>query len=278
MPELPEVETVRRGLVPVLEGHRLTRVIARRADLRRPLPPDLGQRLTGRLVERLERRAKYLLWRIEGGDVVILHLGMSGRVKVFAADPPDEERHDHIIFETADGAVVRFCDPRRFGSLDLCTTGELAAHPLLRDLGVEPLESGFDAAYLAARLAGKTGPIKAALMDQRVIAGLGNIYVCEALFRAGISPLRRAGSVAGLRAERLAKAIRSVLGEAIAAGGSSLRDHRRPDGELGYFQHRFAVYDREGHACPACAKDACPGIRRIVQAGRSTFYCSARQR
>ncbi len=278
MPELPEVETVRRGLVPVLEGRRLTRVIARRADLRRPLPPDLGQRLTGRRVERLERRAKYLLWRIEGGDVVILHLGMSGRVKVFTADPPAEERHDHLIFETEDGVVVRFCDPRRFGSLDLSSAADLAGHPLLRDLGVEPLEPGFDAAYLARRLAGKTGPIKAALLDQRVIAGLGNIYVCEALFRAGISPLRRAGSIVGIRATRLAAAIRSVLGEAIAAGGSSLRDHRRPDGELGYFQHSFAVYDREGHACPACAQGACPGVRRIVQAGRSTFYCSARQR
>lgn len=278
MPELPEVETVRRGLVPVLEGRRLTRVIARRADLRRPLPPDLGQRLTGRRVERLERRAKYLLWRIEGGDVVILHLGMSGRVKVFTVDPPAEERHDHLIFETEDGVVVRFCDPRRFGSLDLSTADALAGHPLLRDLGVEPLEPGFDAAYLAQRLAGKSGPIKAVLLDQRVIAGLGNIYVCEALFRAGISPLRRAGSIAGVRATQLATAIRSVLGEAIAAGGSSLRDHRRPDGELGYFQHSFAVYDREGHACPACAKGACPGVRRIVQGGRSTFYCSARQR
>ncbi len=278
MPELPEVETVRRGLVPVLEGRRLIRVIARRADLRRPLPPDLGQRLTGRRVERLERRAKYLLWRIEGGDVVILHLGMSGRVKVFTADPPPEERHDHLIFETEDGAVVRFCDPRRFGSLDLTTADALMDHPLLRDLGSEPLVPEFDATYLARRMKGKTGPIKASLMDQRVIAGLGNIYVCEALFRAGISPLRRAGTIAGLRAERLVVAIRSVLGEAIAAGGSSLRDHRRPDGELGYFQHSFAVYDREGQACPACAKDRCPGVRRIVQSGRSTFYCSARQR
>jgi formamidopyrimidine-DNA glycosylase len=278
MPELPEVETVRRGLVSVLEGRRLARVIARRGDLRWPLPPDLGQRLTGRRVERLERRAKYLLWRIEGGDVVILHLGMSGRVKVFTADPPAEERHDHLIFETEDGAVVRFCDPRRFGSLDLTTDGELAGHALLRNLGPEPLETGFDAAYLARRLTGKTGPIKAALMDQRLVAGLGNIYVCEALFRAGISPRRRAGSLSVPRLERLAEAVRAVLGEAIVAGGSTLRDHRRPDGELGYFQHRFAVYDREGQACPACTRGACPGVRRIVQAGRSTFYCPARQR
>ena len=278
MPELPEVETVRRGLVPVLEGRRLVRVIARRGDLRRPLPPDLGQRLTGRRVERLERRAKYLLWRIEGGDVVILHLGMSGRVKVFPADAPAEERHDHLIFETDAGAVVRFCDPRRFGSLDLTTDGELAGHVLLRDLGPEPLEAAFDAACLESRLAGRSGPIKMALMDQRLVAGLGNIYVCEALFRAGISPRRRAGSVSGGRASRLVTAIREVLGEAIAAGGSSLRDHRQPDGELGYFQHRFAVYDREGQGCPACPGGACPGVRRIVQSGRSTFYCPARQR
>ena len=278
MPELPEVETVRRGLVPVLEGRRLTRVIARRGDLRRPLPPDLGQRLTGRRVEQVERRAKYLLWRIEGGDVVIMHLGMSGRVKIFTKDVPPEERHDHLIFETEDGTVVRFCDPRRFGSLDLATSEELAGHVLLRDLGPEPLEAGFDAAYLSKRLDGKTGPIKAALMDQRLIAGLGNIYVCEALFRAGISPRRPAGSVSGKRAERLTAAIRAVLGEAIAAGGSTLRDHRLPNGELGYFQHSFSVYGREGQACSACAEDACPGVRRIVQAGRSTFYCPARQR
>lgn len=278
MPELPEVETVRRGLIPVLEGRRLTRVVARRPDLRLPLPPDLGQRLTGRRVLRLDRRGKYLLWHVEGDAVLIVHLGMSGRMRIFDGAAPPEEAHDHVIFSTEDGATIRFCDPRRFGLILLTEESELASHRLLAPMGPEPLDPGFDAAFLARQLAGRASPIKSALMDQRLVAGLGNIYVCEALYRSGISPRRRSGSIGAARVARLADAIKTVLREAITAGGSTLRDHRRPDGELGYFQHSFAVYDREGEPCPECAQGTCPGVRRIVQSGRSTFYCSRRQR
>jgi len=204
---------------------------------------------------------------------------MSGRFRVFAPPAPVPERHDHVILETDAGHSVRFNDPRRFGLMALARSDGLAVHPLLAGLGPEPLDEGFDGTALAARLAGRTGPIKAALLDQSVVAGIGNIYASEALFRAGLSPLRGAASVSGRRAERLARAIRQTLEEAIAAGGSSLRDHRQPSGELGYFQHSFAVYDREGQACPGCDCDpAAGGIRRIVQAGRSTFYCKKRQR
>ncbi len=280
MPELPEVETVRRGLEPALLGRVLVRVLARRRDLRQPLPDDFEARLTGRRVTALGRRAKYLLVSLDSGDCLIGHLGMSGRICVFAPPVPAPERHDHVVLETDAGHSVRFNDPRRFGLMAFARADTLAAHPLLAGLGPEPLEDGFDGAALAARLAGRKGPIKVALLDQSVVAGLGNIYASEALFRAGLSPLRGAASVTGRRAERLAQAIRQTLEEAIAAGGSSLRDHRQPSGELGYFQHSFAVYDRQGQACPGCDCEAAVmgGIRRITQAGRSTFYCAKRQR
>lgn len=279
MPELPEVETVRRGLATVLEGRRLVRVQALRPDIRVPLPPDFVQALTGKRVASLGRRAKYLLMAVEGGPVVIGHLGMSGRMTVAAGEPPPG-KHDHVRFVTNDGVTVSFCDPRRFGLMVFAEADGLDRHPLLAGLGPEPLDESFTAAVLAAALAGRASPIKAALLDQRTVAGLGNIYVSEALFRAGISPLRLAGSLTRREVARLVPAIKAVLGEAIAAGGSSLRDHVQPSGELGYFQHRFAVYDRAGEACPGCDCDRARtgGIRRIVQSGRSTFYCSQRQR
>jgi formamidopyrimidine-DNA glycosylase len=281
MPELPEVETVRQGLTPVLVGQRLVRVVTNRPDLRIPIPVDLAQRCVGRTVRALDRRAKYLLLRLEGGPVVLIHLGMSGsmvarRLEAHPAPGP----HDHVILETEDGWRVTFRDPRRFGLVTLAEEAEVDSHPLLAKLGPEPLSDAFDARVLVAGLAGKLSPIKAALLDQRVVSGLGNIYVCEALFRSGISPRRTAATVTGARAERLATAIRQVLEEAVAAGGSSLRDHRQADGELGYFQHAFAVYDREGKACPGCDCDIgrTGGIERIVQSGRSTFFCARRQR
>jgi formamidopyrimidine-DNA glycosylase len=278
MPELPEVETVRRGLIPVLEGRRLIRVVARRPDLRLPLPENLGQCLVGRRVMRLDRRGKYLLWHVDGNVVLIVHLGMSGRMRIFEGPPPPEELHDHVIFSTEDEVTIRFCDPRRFGLILLSETSVLASHRLLASMGPEPLDEAFNGPFLARQLAGRKSPIKTALMDQRLVAGLGNIYVCEALFRSAISPLRRSGSIGAVRAERLVAAIKTVLLDAIAAGGSTLRDHRRPDGELGYFQHRFDVYDREGKPCSECPDGTCPGVRRIVQGGRSTFYCSKWQR
>jgi len=276
MPELPEVETVRRGLQPVLEGRRLERVIQRRPDLRFPLPDGFGQRLTGKRVEAVERRAKFMMVRIEGGDTLLWHLGMSGRVMMFPEAAPPPEKHDHVEFVTDAGFTVRFNDARRFGFMDLVTADELATHPMLAKLGPEPLGDDFDGAVLAARLKGKVTPIKAALLDQRVVAGIGNIYASEALYKAGISPKRLAKSVQGGRAVKLAAAIKQVLVAAIAAGGSTLRDHRQPNGELGYFQHAFEVYDRAGKPCPGC--DCGGAVRQIVQAGRSTFYCAARQR
>ncbi len=276
MPELPEVETVRRGLLPVLEGHILARVVARRPDLRFPIPDGFGQQLTGRRVTRLDRRAKYLLIHFDSGTVLIWHLGMSGRVLIFEQDAPPEERHDHIIFETDAGAVIRFNDTRRFGFVDLVDGNGLEAHPMIAKLGPEPLDESFDAQALARRLKDRKTPIKAALLDQTVVAGLGNIYVSEALFYAGISPRRSAGTIQGGRAVKLVTAIKKVLKAAIAAGGSSLRDHRQPNGELGYFQHNFAVYDRQGQRCPGC--DCTGSIQQIVQSGRSTYFCTARQR
>ena len=281
MPELPEVETTRRGLTVAFEGRVLTRVVARVPRLRFPVPARFGERLTGRRVTRLDRRAKFLLVHFDDGQVMILHLGMSGRMRVFAeaAAAPPPEKHDHLEFETDAGMLVRFNDARRFGSVDLTDAVALAGHPMLRDLGPEPLGNGFSAPVLAAALDGRHSPIKAALLDQKTVAGLGNIYVCEALFRSGISPRRLAYPVQGGRAERLTAAIRDVLDEAIAAGGSSLRDFRHADGELGYFQKSFAVYGREGEPCPAAAEgaQACT-VRRIVQSGRSTFYCPWHQR
>lgn len=273
MPELPEVETVRRGLERPLRGQRLTRVQQRRPDLRWPLPDDFARRLTGRRVEGIDRRAKFLLFRLDDGNVWMVHLGMSGRLYLHNGDRVIEP-HDHVVVETESGAVLTFHDHRRFGMMDLVAGADLSAHRLLRDLGPEPLGNEFNAPALSARLTGRRTPIKAALLDQRTVAGLGNIYASEALYRAGISPRRSAHTVAGRRAERLAPAIRQVLQQAIAAGGSSLRDYVQASGELGYFQHAFLVYDREGAACSRCTAP----VRRIVQSGRSTFYCGRCQR
>ena len=265
MPELPEVETTVRGLERVLKGRRITRIEARRADLRRALPLDLGQRLTGATVTALSRRAKYGRIDTDRGDSLIFHLGMSGRWRI---DPGDDHKHDHFLLTTDDGHVLALNDPRRFGSLDLVATGEIDSWPAFAALGPEPFD--IEAATLHRRLAGRKAAIKLLLLDQRIIAGLGNIYVCEALFRARINPKRPGGSVSRARLERLVRTIRDVLGEAIAAGGSSLRDFASPDGELGYFSKRFDVYDREGQEC----REGCGGtVKRIVQGGRSTFYC-----
>ena len=280
MPELPEVETVVRGLRPHLEGRRLAEVIQRRADLRWPLPPDFAARLRGRRVESVSRRAKYLLFHLDDATVLLAHLGMSGRM-VVASDPAAPlGAHDHIVFVTDAGVQVRFNDPRRFGMMDLVPAADLAAHRLLRALGPEPLSESFGGPALAAALEGRRANVKAALLDQRVVAGLGNIYVSEALFDARLSPRRRAGTIQGRRAESLARAVRGVLERAIAAGGSSLRDYRQSDGELGYFQHDWAVYGRAGQGCPGCTCDPAltGGVRRIVQAQRATFYCPRRQR
>ncbi|HZT89273.1 MAG TPA: bifunctional DNA-formamidopyrimidine glycosylase/DNA-(apurinic or apyrimidinic site) lyase [Stellaceae bacterium] len=275
MPELPEVETVRRGLALKLSGRRIVEARLRRADLRRPFPPMLAQTLTGARIGKLARRGKYILIELDDNGTLLLHLGMSGRITAGNGESEDA-RHDHVVLRLDDGTVVRFNDARRFGLVDYLRRGSEAAHPLLAGMGPEPLEPGFDGAYLAGALAGKMTPIKAALLDQRIVAGLGNIYVCEALYRAGLSPRRLAGTVGGARAERLAAAIRAVLSEAIDAGGSSLRDYVQSNGELGYFQHRWAVYGREGEPCPGCT--CAEGVRRIVQAGRSTFFCARRQR
>jgi formamidopyrimidine-DNA glycosylase len=288
MPELPEVETVRRGLAPAMEGRRFARVEVRRGDLRWPLPRGFAQRLHGKTVEGLGRRAKYLLADLSSGDVLLMHLGMSGSFRVGKDGAPGKyyhERsrntvHDHVVFHMSNGATVTFNDPRRFGSMKLVPRSKLEQEPLLRALGPEPLGNEFDAAMLAKACAGKKTSLKTALSDQRVVAGLGNIYVCEALFRARLSPIRSASTIADRhgkpneRAEKLVDAIKAVLMDAIEAGGSSLRDHRRADGSLGDFQHNFQVYDREGQPCPSCNGK----IRRIVQAGRSTFYCPSCQR
>jgi len=275
MPELPEVETVRRGLALKISGRRIVRAELRRLDLRRPFPPALAERLDGAQIGALGRRGKYILIELDADGVLLLHLGMSGRVTVGNAALPAAP-HDHMVLTLDDDTVIRFNDPRRFGLIDYVRRGEAARHPLLARLGPEPLEASFDGAYLASKLAGKLAPIKAALLDQRIVAGLGNIYVCEALYRAGLSPKRLAASIGRRRADRLAAAIKSVLTEAIAAGGSSVRDYVQADGELGYFQHHWAVYGREGEPCPGC--NCAEGVRRIAQSGRSTFYCEKRQR
>jgi formamidopyrimidine-DNA glycosylase len=283
MPELPEVETVMRGLQERLEGRVLLRAVARRPDLRWPLPGGLVERLTGARVAGFRRRGKYILMRLDSGWSVLLHLGMSGRMVVGPAMGSGGINsitlHEHLELETDDGWRVGFVDPRRFGSVDLVETAHEDGHRLLAGLGPEPLDDSFSVAVLTAALTGKRTPIKAALLDQKVVAGLGNIYVSEALFRARISPQRQASSVPGIRATRLVPAIKQTLLDAIAAGGSSLRDYIRPDGELGYFQHAWKVYGREGEPCPGCPGDpVCAGVRRIVQAGRSTFYCPRMQR
>src|SRR5262252_4847130 len=293
MPELPEVETVRRGLQPVMEGARFVRVEARRPHLRRPLPKDFVKRLEGLDVTGLGRRAKYLLADLSSGDVLLMHLGMSGSFRVaeekgektpgdFHHPRSDDRAHDHIVFHMSSGARIAFNDPRRFGLMLLVPRAELAEHPLMKAIGPEPLGNEFDAALLAQACHGKKTSLKAALSDQKVVAGLGNIYVCEALHRARLSPKRMASTIAtragapNERAEALVDAIKAVLADAIAAGGSSLRDHRRTDGELGDFQHDFRVYDRAGKRCPT---PGCNGtIRRMVQTGRSTFFCPVCQR
>ncbi|MBA47456.1 MAG: bifunctional DNA-formamidopyrimidine glycosylase/DNA-(apurinic or apyrimidinic site) lyase [Paracoccus sp. (in: a-proteobacteria)] len=276
MPELPEVETVRRGLQPHLEGSRIARAEARRPDLRWPLPPDLVQVLTGARVITLRRRAKYLLADLDRGTTLLLHLGMSGRMLVegasqgdFHRDPAILPRHDHVVLTTGTGTRITFNDARRFGMVDLIREGQ--THPLLASLGPEPFDAGFSPEYLRMIFAGRRAPVKQALLDQRIVAGLGNIYVSEALWRAGIDPRRAAGRIGQARIAALVGHVRDVLSDAIAAGGSSLRDHRQATGELGYFQHSFRVYDREGLPC---ARPGCAGrIRRIVQSGRSSFYC-----
>jgi formamidopyrimidine-DNA glycosylase len=293
MPELPEVETVRRGLAPVMEGARFDKVEARRGDLRWPLPKDFVKRLEGQTVTGLGRRAKYILADLSSGEVLLMHLGMSGSFRVATAGhectPGDfhHERsklatHDHIVFHMSNGGVATFNDPRRFGCMKLVARDRLDDEPLLRALGPEPLGNAFDATMLASACAGKQTSLKAALLDQRVVAGLGNIYVCEALHRSHLSPKRKASTIADRkgapneRAVLLVDSIRTVLNDAIKAGGSSLRDHRQTDGELGYFQHSFRVYDREGEPCPT---RGCKGtVRRLVQNGRSTFYCPVCQK
>lgn len=279
MPELPEVETVMRGLQARLQGRRIVRAFINRPDLRWPFPPGLVARLTGATVLGFRRRAKYILMRISGGDSVLIHLGMSGRIVLTPGTPNADTAHEHLVLEMDNGWRVGFVDPRRFGSVDLVATADEDAHRLLAGMGPEPLDDAFSPAMLSAALKGKRTPIKAALLDQKIVAGLGNIYVCEALFRARISPLRLAYTVPGMRAARLVPAIKDTLTEAIAAGGSSLRDYVQPDGELGYFQNAWKVYGREGEPCEACpGAPACDGISRIVQSGRSTFYCRRLQR
>jgi formamidopyrimidine-DNA glycosylase len=283
MPELPEVETVRRGLAPAMEGAVITKAQVNRPDLRWPFPENMAARLTGQRVQTLRRRSKYILADLSSGETLLIHLGMSGRMTVsgdplgrFHHDHPAPEKHDHVVLDMSNGARITFNDPRRFGAMDLMKTASAETHPLLAKIGPEPLGNSFDGPYLAAQLKTRNTPIKSALLDQRIVAGLGNIYVCETLFRAGISPKRRAKNLSSQRAGALVPIIRDVLTDAITAGGSSLRDFRQADGELGYFQHRFDVYDREGNAC---RKPGCAGtVKRIVQSGRSSFYCPACQR
>jgi len=281
MPELPEVETVMRGLAAVLQGRRIVRAATTRPDLRWPFPRNLGATLTGTQVLGFRRRGKYMLMRIEGGHSVLIHLGMSGRMvaRPLAARANAPTAHEHFTLQTDDGTHVGFVDPRRFGSIDLVPTAAEEAHRLLAGLGPEPLEAAFTPAVLSAALAGRRTPIKAALLDQKIVAGLGNIYVSEALFRAGISPRRLAATVAGARAARLVPAIQAVLTESIAAGGSSLRDYVQADGGIGFFQDRFKVYDRAGEPCEHCpGPPGCDGIRRLVQSGRASFHCPRVQR
>jgi formamidopyrimidine-DNA glycosylase len=298
MPELPEVETVRRGLAKAMEGRRIETVLLRRPDLRTPFPPDFAERIAGRRVDTVGRRAKYLLARLEGGDIILMHLGMSGRFAVLPPGRPaqvlgefyyEEEapipesppgKHDHVEFRLEGGIRIVFTDPRRFGLMDVTGEAALEEHPLIKGLGPEPLGNTFDADYLDGVLAGKRAPLKAALSDQRLVAGLGNIYVCEALWRSRLSPMRISSTLEGSRGrkrrEDLVAAVRTVLLEAIEAGGSTLNDHRTTDGQEGAFQQRFCVYDREGEPC---LREGCGGtVERIVQAGRSTYLCGRCQR
>ncbi|MGV6804135.1 MAG: bifunctional DNA-formamidopyrimidine glycosylase/DNA-(apurinic or apyrimidinic site) lyase [Ruegeria sp.] len=283
MPELPEVETVRRGLAPAMEGVVIDRAEVNRPDLRWPFPDRMAERLAGQRVERLRRRSKYILADLSGGETLLIHLGMSGRMTVsgdplgqFVHDHPTPEKHDHVVFHMSNGARITFNDPRRFGAMDLMPTETAEQHKLLAVLGPEPLGNDFNEKYLIAAFHGRAMPVKSALLDQRIVAGLGNIYVCEALYRARVSPRRKAGQISGGRVAALVPVIREVLREAIEAGGSSLRDFRQADGELGYFQHSFDVYGREG---APCRTEGCEAeIKRITQSGRSTFYCAQCQR
>ncbi|MBE1282922.1 MAG: bifunctional DNA-formamidopyrimidine glycosylase/DNA-(apurinic or apyrimidinic site) lyase [Rhodobacteraceae bacterium] len=283
MPELPEVETVRRGLLPSMEGAVITRAQVNRPDLRWPFPDRMADRLTGTRVNQLRRRSKYILADLDSGETLLVHLGMSGRMTVsgdplgqFVHDHPQAEKHDHVVFDMENGARITFNDPRRFGAMDLLETATADQHKLLAVLGPEPLGNDFHEAHLVDSFRNKNSPVKSALLDQRIVAGLGNIYVCEALFRAAISPRRKAGQISANRVASLVPIIREVLEDAIKAGGSSLKDFRQADGELGYFQHSFDVYGREGDPCK---RDGCGGeIRRIVQSGRSSFYCAQCQR
>ncbi len=282
MPELPEVETVRQGLLPVMAGKVIQRTAVNFAGLRWPFPPRMAERLSGVRVLGLRRRSKYILADLSSAETLLIHLGMSGRMLISGQmigthfhDHPAPQKHDHVVMTMEDGARVTFNDARRFGAMDLMPTAGAEAHPLLAGLGPEPLGNGFDEDYLTGRLAGRRTPVKSALLDQKIIAGLGNIYVCEVLLRAGIHPARLAGDLGPVQVARLVPIIRDVLAEAIAAGGSSLRDYRQADGELGYFQHNFRVYGREGEGCttPGCGAV----IERIVQSGRSSFFCPACQ-
>lgn len=283
MPELPEVETVRRGLTPVMQGAVITRADVNRPDLRWPFPDRMAARLAGQKVEQLRRRSKYILVDLNSGESLLIHLGMSGRMLIsgdplgkFVHDHPSPEKHDHVVFHMSNGARITFNDTRRFGAMDLMETAKAEQHRLLSALGPEPLGNDFHEAHLIAALKGRNMPIKSALLDQRIVAGLGNIYVCETLYRAGVSPARKAGRMSANQIAALVPIIRQVLSEAIEAGGSSLRDFRQADGELGYFQHRFDVYGREGQPCQT---PECDGvIGRIVQSGRSSFYCPTCQR
>lgn len=283
MPELPEVETVRRGMAPVMEGARIRKAQINRPDLRFPFPENMAKRLEGAQVLRLWRRSKYILVDLDTGESLLIHLGMSGRILIsgapqgnFVHDHPVAEKHDHVVIDLDNGARITFNDPRRFGAMDLLDTETSDKHPLLASIGPEPLGNAFHEDYLIEKFKDRNTPIKSALLDQKIIAGLGNIYVCEALYRAGISPKRKTRAVSKERVKALVPIIRTVLEEAISAGGSSLKDFRQADGELGYFQHNFDVYGREGEACrtPDCKTP----VERAVQSGRSSFYCPKCQR
>lgn len=283
MPELPEVETVRRGLLPVMEGHVILSAQVNRPDLRWPFPANMADRLTGQRVLALRRRSKYILADLSSGETLLIHLGMSGRMLIsgqslgeFHHAHPTPEKHDHVILDMDGGARVTFNDARRFGAMDLLPTATAESHPLLASIGPEPLGNGFNEAYLVQQLRGRATPIKSALLDQHIVAGLGNIYVCETLYRARIAPQTKAGQIPVAQVRALVPIIRQVLTEAIDAGGSSLRDYRQADGELGYFQHTFQVYGREGQPCQTAGCSSL--IARIVQSGRSSFYCPTCQR
>jgi len=278
MPELPEVETVRAGLASKLVGKTIDHVLVRRTDLRIPIPAGFVERLGGQRLASLNRRGKYLLWNFDNGLVLLCHLGMSGQMVLGSGTLQPPGKHDHVRLAFTSGDWVTFRDPRRFGLMDLTTLDEAPHHPLLVTMGPEPLSNAFNGPVLAAALAGRGSTIKAALLDQKIVAGIGNIYASEALYRAGISPRRKAGSVGPVRAERLVVAIVATLNDAIAAGGSSLKNYVQATGDLGYFQHQFAVYGRQGEACPQCDPNSTCRVRQITQSGRSTYYCPTRQR